>query len=96
MRAVAARPGRGLLLLMMGEVVEEERGGPEGVSVAGCVPAEVPHNSKRSRRERGLAKQPTKQKLPEACLMFAHNQTHAGWLVRTRSELPRLSFLARL
>jgi len=28
--------------------------------------------------------------------MFAHNQTRAGWLVGTRPELPRLSFLARL
>jgi len=40
--------------------------------------------------------QPTKQKLPKACLMFAHNQTHIGWLVRIRPKLPRLSFVARL
>lgn len=86
--------GRGLLLLL-GKVVEEGHGGPEGVGVAGRVPAEVPHGSKESPREKGLAKHPTKQKLSEARLMFVHNQTHTGLLFRTRPELSRLSFLAR-
>jgi len=38
----------------------------------------------------------TKQELNLVIFIFAHNQTHARWLPRSRPRLPRLHLLIRL